>query len=93
MSSGLLGGAGDEGVEEGGAVGLVVVAGVVSLAEQDGHELGSGGEVAAGLAGGFHAAVELDGAGAQAVAEHAGVGFASEAGMLAGSSAASSWGP
>ena len=41
----------EEVVEEGGAVGLVVVAGVVALAEEDGHELGSGLEVGAGLAG------------------------------------------
>jgi len=32
-------------------VGLVVVAGVVALAQQDGDELGSGGEVGAGFAG------------------------------------------
>ena len=63
----------DDLVEEGGAVGLVVVACVVSLAEQDGDELGPGLEVAAGLAGGFHAAFELDRAGAESVAEHAGV--------------------
>ena len=67
-------------VEEGGSVGLVVVVGVVALAEEDGHELGAGVEVGAGFAGGFHAAVELDGSGAQSVAEHAGVGFAAEAG-------------
>jgi hypothetical protein len=41
----------DEVVEEGGAVGLVVVAGVVALAEEDGDELGSGSEVGAGFAG------------------------------------------
>ena len=70
----------DEGVEEVGSVGLVAVAGVVSLAEEDGDELGPGGEVGAGLADRFHAAVELGGAGAEAVAEHAGVGFVAEAG-------------
>jgi hypothetical protein len=41
----------DEGVEEFGAVGLGAVAGVVALTQQDGDELGSGGEVGAGLAG------------------------------------------
>ena len=41
----------EEAVEEGRSVGLVVVAGVVALAEEDGHELGSGLEVGAGLAG------------------------------------------
>jgi hypothetical protein len=65
----------DEPVEEDGAIGLVVVAGVVALAQQDGDELGSGGEVGARFAGRFHAAVELDGSCAQPVAEHAGVGF------------------
>ena len=54
----------EEGVEEGGSFGLVVVSGVVALAEEDGHELGAGFEVGAGLADGFHAAVEFDGAGA-----------------------------
>jgi hypothetical protein len=53
---------------------------VVSLAEQDGDELGSGLEVGAGLAGGFHAAVEFGGSGAEAVAEHAGVAFLAEFG-------------
>ena len=46
----------DDLVEEGCSFGLVVVAGVVSLAEQDGHELGSGGEVGACFACRFHAA-------------------------------------
>ena len=73
-------GAGDEVVVEAGAVGLVVGVGVVSLAEEDGHELGSGVEVGAGLADGFHAAVEFDGAGAHAVAEHAGVALLAEPG-------------
>jgi hypothetical protein len=36
----------EEPVEDGCSVGLVVVTGVVSLAEQDGDELGSGLEVA-----------------------------------------------
>jgi hypothetical protein len=70
----------EEVVEERSSVGLVVVAGVVTLAEEDGNELGSGVEVGAGLARGFHAALELDGPGAQSVAEHAGVCFAPEAG-------------
>jgi hypothetical protein len=70
----------EEAVEEGGSVGLVVVSGVVALAAQGGLELDGGAEVAAGLAGAFHAAVELDGSGAQAIAEHAGVGFAAELG-------------
>ena len=70
----------DEGVEKVDAVGLMMVAGVVSLAEEDGDELASGGEVGAGLAGGFHAAVEFGRSGAPAVAEHAGVGFVTEPG-------------
>src|SRR5205807_6088537 len=81
FSSGRSGlGALDEPVEQGGPVGLSVVAGVVALADQDGQELGAGAEVGAGLAGGFHPAVQLGGAGAQAVAEHAGVRFAAEPG-------------
>jgi hypothetical protein len=74
----------DEGVEEFGALGLVVVAGVVSLVAEDGDELGSGGEVGAGLADGLHATVELGRSCAQAVAEHAGVGFLTEPGHGAG---------
>ena len=69
----------EEAVEEGLAVGLVVVAGVVALAEDDGYELGAGLEVRAGLARGFESAFELGGAGAQSVAEHAGVGLAPKA--------------
>jgi hypothetical protein len=65
----------DEFVEDGGAFGLAVVAGVVALSLEGGPELDGGLEVAAGFAGGFHPAVELDGAGAQAVAGHAGVCF------------------
>jgi hypothetical protein len=79
LSSTVSGDSLEEAVEEGFAVGLVVVVGVVALAEDDGHELGSGLEVGAGLARGFHSAFELDGPGAESVAEHAGVGFASEA--------------
>lgn len=70
----------DKPVEEGCSVGLSAVAGVVSLADEDGLELDAGSEVAAGLARGLHAAVELDGAGAEPVAEHAGVCFAAEPG-------------
>src|SRR5918994_7383064 len=73
-------GGGDGGVVELGPVGLALGAGVVALAEEDGHELGSGLEVGAGLADGFHAAVELDGTGAHAVAEHAGVGLLAKPG-------------
>ena len=65
----------EELVEEGCSVGLALFAGVVSLAGEGGFELDAGLEVAAGFAGGFHAAIEFDGSGAQAVAEHAGVGF------------------
>jgi len=68
----------DELVEDGGAFGLAVVAGVVALALEGGPEFDGGLEVAAGFAGGFHPAVELDGAGAQSVAEHAGVCFAAQ---------------
>jgi hypothetical protein len=74
----------DQLVEECGAVGLFVVAGVVGLALEGGAELDGGLEVAAGLAGGFHAAVELDWAGAQAVAEHPGVGLAAQPGHAGG---------
>jgi hypothetical protein len=89
VSSGVSGDSFEEAVEEGGSVGLVVVAGVVSLAQEDEDELGSGLEgparraaleVGAGLAGGFHAAVELGGSGAEPVAEYAGVGLLAEPG-------------
>jgi hypothetical protein len=70
-------GFGDEVVEEGLAFGLVVVSGVVALAEEDGDVLGAGLEVGAGFAGCFHAAFEFDWSGAEAVAEHSGVGFGS----------------
>jgi hypothetical protein len=70
----------DEGVEEVDTFGLVALAGVVALAEEDGDELGAGCEVGAGLADGLHAAVELGGSGAQAVGEHACVGFVAESG-------------
>jgi hypothetical protein len=39
-SSPVAGDAFEEAVEEGGTVGLVVVPGVVALADEDGHELG-----------------------------------------------------
>jgi len=74
----------DEPVEQGGPVGLAVVACVVALADQDGQELGAGAEVGAGLAGGLQAAVQLGRPGAQPVAEHAGVGFAAEPGHAGG---------
>ena len=63
---------------------MSVISGVVALAQEDGDELGAGGEVAARLACGFHAALELDGPGAQPVAEHAGVGFAAQPGHRGG---------
>jgi hypothetical protein len=68
----------DEFVEDGGAFVLPVFLGVVALALEVRPELDGGLEVAAGFAGGFHPAVELDGAGAQAVADHAGVFPAAE---------------
>ena len=60
---------GEEPVEDGDEVVLVAFGGVVALAEQDGDELGSGGEVDAGLTDGFEGAVEFGGSGAVAVAE------------------------
>jgi hypothetical protein len=54
---------------DGGESAVVTLAGVVALAQDDGRELGSGGEVDAGFAHGFELAVELDGTGAVAVAE------------------------
>lgn len=74
----------EEEVEEGDAIGLAVVVGVVALAGEDWLELGAGLEVAAGLAGRFHAAVELGGSGAHAVAEHAVGGFSAELGHARG---------
>jgi len=61
-----------------------VVLGVVALAGEDGQELGAGAEVGAGLAGRFQAAVQLGGAGAQAVTEHPGVGLAAQLGHAGG---------
>ena len=55
-----------------------MISGVLSLPEEHGHELGAGLEVAAGLAGFVHAAVEFDRSGAETVAEHAGVGLAAQ---------------
>ena len=49
MSRACAGDAVEEAVEDGGPVGLVVVSGVVALAEQDGDEGGSGLEVGAGI--------------------------------------------
>ena len=54
MSSGGPGDAFEEAIEDGLAVGLVVVAGVVSLAQEHGDVFGSGVEVGAGLAGGLN---------------------------------------
>ena len=56
----------EELVVDGGEAGVVTLAGVVALAQDDGRELGSGGEVDAGFAHGFELAVELDGTGAVA---------------------------
>ena len=57
---------------------------MVALAGEDGQEFGASAEVGAGLAGRFHPAVELGGAGGQAVAEHAGLGLAAQAGHAGG---------
>src|SRR5215469_6978935 len=73
-------GALDEPVEQRGPLSLPVVAGVVALPGKDGQELGAGAEAGAGLAGGLRAAVQLGGPGAQAVAEHPGVGLAAQPG-------------
>jgi hypothetical protein len=54
----------EELIEEGGARGLPVIAGVIALALEGGPELDGGLEIAAGFACGFHSAVELDWAGA-----------------------------
>src|ERR1022692_3171298 len=77
-------GALDEPVEQRCALGLAVVSCVGALAGEDGQEFGAGAEVGAGLAGALHPAVEFGRAGAQVVAEHAGVGFASEPGHAGG---------
>ena len=59
----------DEAGEEVGPVGLVVLAGVVALAGEDGDELGAGLEEAASFADRFVGAVERCGPVAVAVAE------------------------
>jgi hypothetical protein len=68
----------DEPVDERLAVGLVVVPGVVALAEEHGHEVRASLDVGAGLTRRLHPAFELDGSRAQPVAEHAGVRFATQ---------------
>jgi hypothetical protein len=62
---------GEEAVEQVGAVGLVVVGGVVALALQGGSELDAGLEEGAGFADGFEGAVQFGWSGAVAVAEEA----------------------
>jgi hypothetical protein len=84
VSSGWVIDPSDDLVEEFGSVGLSSFAGVVTLPGQDGQELDGGAEVGAGLAGRFHPAVELDRAGAQPVAERAGVRLAAQPGHAAG---------
>ena len=59
--------AGQEAVEKVGAVGLVVVGGVVALALQGGSELDAGLEEGAGLADGFEGAVQFGWSGAVAL--------------------------
>jgi hypothetical protein len=71
--------AGEELVEQVGAVGLVVFGGVVALALQGGSEFDAGLEEGAGLADGFEGAVEFGWAGAVAAAGEA-VVFSAQAG-------------
>ena len=61
----------EEVVEDFLATGLAFVGGVVALAAQRWFELDGGDEEVAGLADRFEVAVDLDGSGAVAVAEHA----------------------
>ena len=63
----------EEAAEEGGSLGLVVLGGVVVLLLEGGGEFEGDGEVHAGFADGFEVTIELGGAGAVAVAEHASV--------------------
>lgn len=79
VSSGCFIDLGEEVVEELGSSGLAVFGGMVSLSEEDGLEGFVGGEVGAFFADGFEAAVELDGSGAESVAEEAMVDFIAEA--------------
>jgi hypothetical protein len=74
----------EEAVEESGAVVLVAVEGVVSLASQDRDELGSGVEESASFADGLEVAVERGGPRAVSVAEKSSVvgGKASHVGAL-----------
>jgi hypothetical protein len=62
---------GDESMEEVGAVGLLMLDGVVVLALEGGPELDAGLEEGAGFADGLEGAVEFGWAGAVAVAEEA----------------------
>ncbi len=70
---------GEKLIEEGDAGVLVVLGGVVSLAEEDGLEGGVGGEVGAGLADRLEVAVEHRRPLAPAVAEQAVVDLLAEA--------------
>lgn len=70
----------DEHLEQVDPVLLVSLGGVVSLGDEDGVEGGVGRVVGAGLADRFELAVELGGAVAVAVAEHALVVFGGELG-------------
>jgi hypothetical protein len=67
-SGGLVVDAGQQLVEQVGAVGLVVLGGVVALAAQGGPEFDAGLEQGAGFADGFEGAVQFGWAGAVAVA-------------------------
>ncbi len=60
----------EEAVEDVFAGDLAFDSGVVALALEGGFELDGGDEESAGLADGFEVAVEFNGAGAVAVAEH-----------------------
>ena len=62
---------GEDLVEQFGAVGLVVVGGVLALAKQGWPEFDAGLEEGAGFADGFEGAVEFGWSGAVAVAEEA----------------------
>ena len=77
-----MGSVDEVGVETGPVV-VVVVGGVVSLAGQDGDELGAGVVVGASFAGGFELTTQGGGSGAVAIAEES-VVFGVESGQGSG---------
>ena len=78
MSSPPAGNPLDLAFEEGGTLGLAVAGCMVALADRGRLELDAGLDITTGLAGRFHAALELDRPRAEPVTEHAGMGLTAQ---------------